>query len=112
VEDLLMREHRLYQADFLIRKYRWDEADIRFEPDGSLSLETDPKQSWADAHPQFFPVRLRSADRQSLLRVPGIGPITAGRVLQRRREGVLRDLRDAGLRGERLRKASPYVVAE
>jgi predicted DNA-binding helix-hairpin-helix protein len=110
--DLLTREHRLYQADFLVRKYKWDLQDILFEADGSLSLSTDPKQRWADRHPGFFPVRLLAADRQSLLRVPGIGPVTAGRILQTRREGVLRGLRDVGLRGERLAKARSYVVME
>ena len=111
-EDLLTREHRLYQAEFLIRKYRWDLADLDFEPGGSLPLGTDPKQRWADGHPEFFPVRLRRAGRQSLLRVPGIGPVTAGRILETRRTGILRGLRDVGLRGKRLAKASRYVVME
>jgi predicted DNA-binding helix-hairpin-helix protein len=110
--DLFMREHRLYQADFLIRKYRWDAADIGFEADGSLSLTTDPKQRWADAHPEFFPVRLRSADRWQILRVPGVGPVTAGRVVEARRGGVLHGLGDVGLRGKRLLAASRYVVME
>jgi len=96
--DLLTREHRLYQADFLIRRYRWDAADILFEPDGNLSLAVDPKQRWADSHPELFPVRLLSAEKESLLRA--------------RREGVLRGLADVGLRGERLRKASGYVLRE
>ena len=108
--DGLTREHRLYQADFLIRKYRWPLEDILFEPDGGLSLHADPKRRWAEAHPEFFPVRLRSADRQSLLRVPGVGPVTADRILRTRAEGILRGLRDVGLRGKRLVQASPYVV--
>jgi len=111
-EDLLVREHRLYQTDFLIRTYRWDLEDFLFEPDGSLSLATDPKQRWADAHPEFFPVRLRSADRRELLRVPGVGPITARRILETRRCGRLRHLGDVGLRGKRLAKAARYVVME
>ena len=110
--DGLTREHRLYQADFLIRKYRWDLEDILFEPDGSLSLHADPKQRWADGHPEFFPVRLRSADRRSLLRVPGLGPVTADRIVRTRAEGVFRGLRDVGLRGRRLIKAKRYVVLE
>lgn len=109
---LLTREHRLYQADFLLRKYRWDATDILFDPDGSLSLATDPKQRWADAHPEFFPVRLRRAERWQILRVPGIGPVTAGRILEARRRGVLRGLADVGLRGRRLLAASRYVVAD
>jgi len=104
--DLLTREHRLYQAEFLIRKYRWELSDIACEEDGNLSLETDPKQRWADRHPEFFPVRLASAGREQLLRVPGIGPLTAERILR----GSLRGLEEAGMRGERLMKASSYVV--
>ncbi|MDY6914599.1 MAG: radical SAM protein [Planctomycetota bacterium] len=109
---LLTREHRLYQADFLIRQYKWDLADICFEAGGNLSLAVDPKQQWADRHPEFFPVRLRSAGRDALLRVPGLGPITAGRILRTRRKGILRSLKDVGLRGKRLQKASGYVVME
>ena len=109
-EDLLTREHRLYQAEFLLRKYRWDVKDIGFEGDGNLSLDKDPKQSWADSHPEFYPVRLRTARRDDLLRVPGVGPLTAERILKAQREGGVGSLQDAGLRGSRLEKASAYVT--
>ncbi len=109
--DLLTREHRLYQADFLIRKYRWEESDFQFAADGSLPLGADPKQLWAAAHPEFFPVRLGRATRDELLRVPGIGPTTAERIVKARREGVLGGLADAGVRGRRLATAGKYVVA-
>ncbi len=110
--DVLTREHRLYQADFLIRKYKWDMEDILFEADGSLSLEVDPKQRWAQRHPEFFPVRLSSASRDALLRIPGIGPITAGRIIKTRRQAHIGSLKDIGLRGKRLEKASKYSVTE
>jgi len=109
-DNLLTREHRLYQAEFLLRKYRWPLEDIAFEADGNLSLGTDPKLRWAQQHPEYFPVRLRSASRESLLRVPGLGPITAGRIMAARRNGGLRSLGDAGVVGKRLAKAWPYVV--
>ena len=86
--------------------------DIVFESDGNLSLSADPKQRWAERHPEFFPVRLRSAAREELLRVPGLGPITVDRILGARRQGGLRRLQDAGLRGARLEKAAGYVVAD
>jgi predicted DNA-binding helix-hairpin-helix protein len=110
-EDLLTREHRLYQADFLLRKYRWDVRDLEFEADGNLALDADPKQRWAQRHPEFFPVRLRSAEREQLLRVPGLGPLTVDRILAARRAGGLRRLEDVGVRGVRLEKAAGYVVA-
>lgn len=109
-QDLLTREHRLYQAEFLIRKYGWEERDILFQPDGNLALDQDPKEVWARRHPEFFPVRLLSARREELLRVPGIGPTLAGRILQARRHGTLRGLEDVGLRGSRLQKTAGYVV--
>jgi predicted DNA-binding helix-hairpin-helix protein len=109
-EDLLTREHRLYQAEFLLRKYKWGIQDIEFEADGNLSLSADPKQRWAERHPECFPVRLRCAEREELLRVPGLGPVTVDRILAARRTGGLRRLEDAGLRGMRLEKAAGYVV--
>lgn len=111
-ERLLTREHRLYQADFLIRRYRWDVGDFLYGEDGNLALDADPKLTWARRHPEYFPVRLRSAGRESLLRVPGLGPITVDRILQTRREGHFRSLRDVGVKGKRLQKASAYVVME
>lgn len=108
--DLLTREHRLYQAEFLLRKYRWTLEDIAFERDGNLSLNIDPKLRWAQRHPGYFPVRLGSASRESLLRVPGLGPITVGRITAARRNGVLRSLGDVGVVGKRLEKSAPYVV--
>lgn len=111
-DDLLTREHRLYQADFLLRKYKWDMKDFIFEPGGNLSLEADPKLRWAQRHPEFFPVRLRSATRDALLRVPGLGPLTVSRVLATRREYGFRSLRDVGVKGKRLETAAPYVVKE
>jgi len=110
--DLLTREHRLYQAEFLLRLYKWDLQDISLEPDGNLALDADPKQRWAERHPEFFPVRLLQAGREDLLRVPGLGPVAVERILGARREGGLRDLADAGLRGARLARASAYVVRE
>ncbi len=109
-DDRLRREHRLYQADFLIRKYGFREADILFGPGGNLPLDRDPKRLWADRHPEFFPVHVNQADREALLRVPGLGPLTVARLLERRRAGRLTDLAGLGLRGTRLREASRLVT--
>jgi predicted DNA-binding helix-hairpin-helix protein len=106
---LLTREHRLYQVDFLLRKYHWEESDIAFENDGSLSLAQDPKQRWAELHPEFFPVRLRTADKEALLRVPGLGPQTVKRILEARRSGGIGDLPGLGLRGKRKLQVAKYV---
>ncbi|MEW5895879.1 MAG: radical SAM protein [Candidatus Omnitrophota bacterium] len=86
--DLLMREHRLYQVDWLFRKYGFDINEIPFESDGTLSLTMDPKEKWASSHPEYFPVNVNTADRFQLLRVPGLGHITVDRILAFRSDGV------------------------
>ncbi len=109
-EDALTREHRLYQADWLLRKYGYAAEEIPFEEDGNLSLETDPKQHYADLHPERFPVDVNQASRKELLRVPGLGPVTVKRVIDRRKEGHrARRLADNGRVGKLLRKAGPYL---
>ncbi len=111
-QDMLTREHRLYQMDFLLRKYGWGLHDLSFGEDGNLSLQTDPKQSWADAHPECFPIRLRLASRDSLLRVPGLGPTYVGRLMKTRKEGIFRNLQTLGLKGKNLERVQQYVVNE
>ncbi len=108
--DILMREHRLYQVDFLLRKYGFNESDIIFDNNGNLSLTTDPKETWAINHPEVFPVNINNASRQSLLQVPGLGPVTVRRILERRKQGRISDIRDIGRPGIRLNKAREYLV--
>jgi len=108
--DILMREHRLYQVDFLLRKYAFVESDVVFEKDGNLSLATDPKLAWALRHPEFFPVNINQASRFSLLRVPGFGPITVKRILERRKQGGIYSIEDVGKTGVRLEKAKNYLT--
>jgi predicted DNA-binding helix-hairpin-helix protein len=108
--DILMREHRLYQVDFLLRKYAFAESDITFEKDGNLSLEKDPKESWAHSHPNYFPVNINKASKFSLLRVPGLGPVTVKRILQQRKQSRLRSIEDVGKVGVRLEKAKKYLT--
>ena len=67
---------------------------------GNLDLQEDPKRAWARRHPEAFPVRVATADRRQLLRVPGLGPITVGRLLKRRAMARIRSPEDLGLRGK------------
>ena len=108
--DILMREHRLYQVDFLLRKYAFTEPDIVFENDGNLSLATDPKNAWANRNPDFFPVNINKAPKFSLLRVPGLGPITVKLILQQRKQRLMRSIEDVGKAGVRLEKAKKYLT--
>ena len=105
-----VREHRLYQVDFLLRRYGFNQSEIIFGPDNNLSLAADPKQVWADNHPEFFPVEVNHAPKATLLRVPGLGPVTVNRILHRRRDAQLRKISDIGKVGTLLRKANQYLV--
>jgi len=108
--DIFTREHRLYQVDFLLRKYGFSGSEIIFGDSGNLSLSTDPKQLWAKNHPEMFPVDVNSASRFALLRVPGLGPITVGRILKRRKQARIRRIEDIGKAGVRLQRAAAYLA--
>jgi len=108
--DPFMREHRLYQVDFLMRKYGFTGDDIGFDPDGNLSPNRDPKQIWADRHPEAFPVNANRASRRDLLRVPGLGPITVERLLKHRAESRLTGIQDMAGSKALLTKAAGYLT--
>lgn len=105
-----IREQRLYQSDFLLREYGFSLQDITFDESGNLPFEADPKQIWADRHPESFPVDVNRASREELLRVPGIGPRSATRIVNQRRRGSLCDLRDLGKMGVVVGRAAPYLL--
>lgn len=110
--EVFIREHRLYQADFLARRYGFKNEELIFSPEGNLRLDKDPKESWADAHPEYFPVRLNTSAKEDLLRVPGIGPETVKRIIAVRGEKKIRRLQDLGLKGKRMLKAEGYLIYE
>ena len=108
--DVFMREHRLYQVDFLLRKYGFKESDIAFDDGGRLSLTVDPKEAWAKRHPERFPVNVNLASQFALLRVPGLGPVTVKQILKQRKTGRIRYIEDVGKVGVRLEKARKYLA--
>jgi putative DNA modification/repair radical SAM protein len=85
----LLREHRLYQADWLLRFYGFQAAEIAGGPEGNLDGELDPKCAWALQNIHLFPVEINKADYAMLLRVPGIGPVSARKILTARRCGPI-----------------------
>ena len=105
----LVREHRLYQADWLLRFYGFDLDEVVTLDDGNLDLDVDPKTAWALAHRDFFPVDVNTAPREALLRVPGLGERSVKRILQSRRH---RRLREADLKRLRapMKRVLPFVV--
>ena len=88
----LLREHRLYQCDFLMRAYGFRFPDLVFDSMGNIPLETDPKTAWAVLNPQLYPVEVNKADFSTLLRVPGIGPVAAERIIRMRQAGAIKDI--------------------
>jgi len=100
------REARLYQADFLLRGYGFSPVELPYDKEGNLPRDVDPKLAWALAHPERFPVEVETASLEELLRVPGIGRISAQRIVElRRKEGIggLVELRKMGLVVKRAR---------
>ncbi len=105
------REHRLYQASFLLRDYDWLLEDLTFQADTNLRLDVDPKQAWADEHLRHSPIELNGANRAELLHIPGIGPRGADAILRARRHGrisELSQLRRVGIRA--IHRVAPYVL--
>ena len=105
-----IREFRLYQADVLIRKYGFGVDEIIFDEEGNLSPAEDPKTAWAKRNPAFFPVEVGSATYEELIKVPGIGPKSARKIISLRKE-------DSHLHVEMLiskiptfRRALPYIT--
>ena len=105
----LMREHRLYQADWLMRFYGFTADELTTEAQPELSLDVDPKTRWAQHHPEFFPVDVNTAPREALLRVPGIGYRNVDRIVRIRRYHRL-SLEDLRKLRVRVRQIAPYVI--
>ena len=95
----LLREHRLYQADWLLRFYGFQASELLDEAHPDFNPQLDPKCSWAVSHLEQFPVEVMRADYETLLRVPGIGPTSAKRIVSARRTAHLRfeDLKKLGV---------------
>lgn len=107
------REHRLYQASFLLRDYGFELEDMPFERGGDLPLDMDPKQAWARQNLREAPVEINRAERHELLRVPGIGPRGAGAILKARlRGGRLRSIEDLKALGIYAARAAPYILLD
>jgi len=108
-----LREHRLYQASFLLRDYGWKVEDLPFMTDGNMLLELDPKRAWADLHLRSAPVEIMTASHEQLLRIPGIGPVGADAIIRARRQGRITEL--AHLRKLNIHapeQAAPYILLD
>jgi predicted DNA-binding helix-hairpin-helix protein len=107
-----IREHRLYQASFLLRDYGFDLEEMPFTQAGNLPLSTDPKLAWAQQNLQEKPVEINKAERRDLLRIPGIGPRGADAILNARRKSKLRDLSTLRKLGIFVARVAPFVLLD
>jgi predicted DNA-binding helix-hairpin-helix protein len=106
----LLRQHRLYQADWLLRFYGFSVDELAFDEQSHLPLAADPKLAWALRHPEFFPLELSTAPAEMLLRVPGIGLLSAKRIVETRRTTALTDLKHLTRLGVAARRAAPFLL--
>ena len=106
----LLREHRLYQADWLLRFYGFTVGELATDAAGNMSLEIDPKLAWALQHRELFPVDVNTAPKEMLLRVPGLGVKTVGRILQIRRHRRIR-MEDLAQLRLPVAKLMPFISA-
>jgi len=104
------RKQRLYQASFLLRDYGFEIEDLPFDTYGDLPLKVDPKLAWAKQNLSDQPIEINRADRQELLRVPGIGPKGASAILSARSSGRLTDFSDLKRIGLNLQRLQPFVT--
>jgi predicted DNA-binding helix-hairpin-helix protein len=107
-----LRQHRLYQTAFLFRDYGFSLEEMPFNDRGFLPLEIDPKLAWAQTYLAENPVELNRADREELLRIPGIGPKGSQAILQARRQGTLRELDDLRQIGVQTKRLKPFVLLD
>lgn len=107
-----LRERRLYQSSFLLRDYGFAAKELPFDAAGNLPLGSDPKLAWARRHLVHAPVELNIADRRDLLRVPGVGPRGAEKLLRERRRGRLRELSDLRKLGIVAGRAAPFILLD
>lgn len=107
-----LREHRLYQSSFLLRDYGFAAEELPFDAAGNLPPGSDPKLAWARRHLAHAPVEVNTADRHDLLRVPGIGPKGAEKLLHERQRGRLHYLSDLRKLGIVAGRAAAFILLD
>jgi predicted DNA-binding helix-hairpin-helix protein len=106
----LVREHRLYQADWLLRFYGFDVGELLPKEDPNLDLDLDPKLAWALRNRAVFPVDINRASQELLWRIPGLGTVNVSRILAARRWSRL-TLADLQRMRVNLKKVMPFIIA-
>jgi predicted DNA-binding helix-hairpin-helix protein len=104
------REFRLYEASFLLRDYGFGLEELPFDHNGHLPLDIDPKVAWAKQHLVENPVEINHLDKQGLLRIPGIGPKSALKILAARSKNKLTHTDQLNAFGVNLKRAAPFIL--
>ncbi len=104
------RSHRLYQAFYLLRDYGYHLEDFSFKSSGNLTLDKDPKLAWAEQELLENPIEINTADYHQLIKIPGIGPVTARKILTNRRAGTIQNAYDLRNLGIPLKRASRFIL--
>lgn len=104
------RQLRLYQAGFLLRDYSFGIEDFTFSPNGRLPLDSDPKLAWARTHLSEQPLEINTADRIQLLRIPGIGPLSAKRIMKARNRRLIKEHGELQALGVHMERAMPFIL--
>jgi predicted DNA-binding helix-hairpin-helix protein len=104
------REHRLYEASFLLRDYGFCMEELPFDSSGHLPLDKDPKYAWAIQNLMEQPVEINRADKYLLLRIPGIGPKNADSILKARSKNKLSSPEELSKFGINLKRAAPFLL--
>lgn len=106
------REHRLYQADWLLRRYPIPFDEMTFDDRGNLPLGADPKLVWAMRHPERFPIEVNRASYRELLQAPGVGPLGAHRIVELRRTRAFREPSELQAIGVVTKRARHFLLLD
>jgi predicted DNA-binding helix-hairpin-helix protein len=106
------RMNRLYQAFYLLRDYQFSLEDIQFSGTGHLDLKKDPKLAWAEEHLEHQPIEVNTADYEQLIKIPGIGPQMAHKIILSRRYDKIRDISDLRKFGASARRAARFILLD
>jgi predicted DNA-binding helix-hairpin-helix protein len=104
------RQQRLYQAGYLLRDYGFNLIELPFDERGNLPEMRDPKLAWAQHNLHVTPIEINSADKDQLLRIPGIGPLSADRIINTRKDRSLTDLSTLSRMGIAVQRAAPFIT--
>jgi predicted DNA-binding helix-hairpin-helix protein len=107
-----LRQHRLYQASYLLRDYQFSLEDIQLGQDGNLSLEKDPKLTWAEHNLIERPIEINSAGYRELIKIPGVGPVIANKIIGIRKYGKIRDVQVLKKLGITIPRASRFILLD